>query len=131
MVNESKSNIFQTQQDGETFKLAESMIEHSISAQDQTRQNPSPEKGIEHKVPLLTKKLSATNVFWERENQMFFFPHPQWSVTEYKTTFRVGLMPRSSCSLYTKCLHVFLCGFCVYSLQALLTYTLAKGKLIT
>lgn len=92
MVNYSKKQFFQTQQDLCAYELTETVAVHTQNARVQDRGGPQTEVLRCSKRLTLTKIRFAINNCLERENQL----PPMECCWVYQPHARTGLMPKSS-----------------------------------
>ena len=73
-MDDSKDSVFH----GCVYELTGTVVARTRLAQVQTRQGPRAERGSGHRVPPLTKRVSAIDSFWQKKGQFL-----QWSFTAY------------------------------------------------
>lgn len=81
VIDDSEETLSFIHNRSETHKFTEPVTACIRPEKVQTRHDPSTEKGSEHKIPPLTKKLSVTDTCWERkyttEYSGVYQPHPR------------------------------------------------------
>lgn len=61
--------VFQAQKELCMYEFAETVTVCTRTAESQAKRGPRTERESGHRVVLLTKKQSSTDIFWQRENQ--------------------------------------------------------------